>query len=650
MNPASWEQAKDVITEALKRTPSEREQFVRDRCANTTLADEIITLLAAYRDGGDFLDDPPPEEDDQLEPGTRVGPYVIIDSIGRGGMGHVFLVSDPRLRRKVALKCVIRSLAGSGERDLRILHEARAAASVTHPNVATIHDVIEHDNRAFIVMEYVEGESLAARLKRERLPIDRVIAIGRQLASALSAAHAKHVVHRDLKPCNVHFTTEGTVKVLDFGIANAPRMGTTVASRAPAIGASIQPTTRGPQPGTPPYMSPEQLMGRRVDERSDIYSLGVVLFEMATGRRPHRETEAADLVVAITQGAPRADAVDPQVPAALADVIEKALALDIEARYQSAAEVGAALASVEAELTENAKGLGELIRRWATRVAVGMLMAPPALISLGFLNSTTFNITLSRTGPFAAFGHDTTVDYLIWGIRSAVPPMAYILMAAILVTAVKFLLRLALVLFPAVNAAVTRVRANVATIATRFGMDDPVVMAQALATLGIVAIALAIWWFQDLTRAWTGGYINSSPSEWFQPLYNKNPDRGYYRIVLTLLAAGFGVALSRVISVRRRRQTTHGLPALMLLAAIVALLVVMADLPYRLFSYSEFERVDYGTDRCYDIGTSADEILIYCPELKPPRNRIIKRSDPALHRLGIVESIFTPQPSSRAGL
>jgi serine/threonine-protein kinase len=198
-----------------------------------------------------------------------------------------------------------------------------------HPNVATIHDVVEHDDRAFIVMEYVEGESLAARLKRERLPIERVVAIGRQLASALAAAHACGVVHRDLKPGNVHFATDGTVKVLDFGIANAP-------------------TPHGPQPGTPPYMSPEQLQGRAVDERSDIYSLGVVLFEMATGRRPHPETDAADLVIAIATGAPRADGVDPRVPTPLADIIATALAVDVESRYRSATEIGAALARLQA--------------------------------------------------------------------------------------------------------------------------------------------------------------------------------------------------------------------------------------------------------------------------------------------------------------
>jgi serine/threonine-protein kinase len=245
-------------------------------------------------------------------------------------MGRVFLGSDPRLRRKVALKCVMRSLPG-GERRLQILHEARAAAGIMHPNVATIHDVVEHDGRAFIVMEYVEGESLAARLKRERLPIGRAVAIGRQLASALAAAHACGVVHRDLKPGNVHFATDGSVKVLDFGIANAP-------------------TAHGPQPGTPPYMSPEQLLGQGVDERSDIYSLGVVLFEMATGRRPHLETEAGELVAAVVHGAPRADAIDPRVPKPLADIIAMALAVDVESRYRSATEIAAALQSLKFEV------------------------------------------------------------------------------------------------------------------------------------------------------------------------------------------------------------------------------------------------------------------------------------------------------------
>jgi protein kinase-like protein len=173
MDAAGWEQAKAVITAALRRPASEREQFVREQCGDTPLAGEIITMLAGYGDG-DFLaetPDDPGDESDDIQPGMKIGPYVIVDSIGRGGMGHVFLGNDPRLRRKVALKCVIRSLAANDACKKRIRAEARASARVAHPNVATIHDFVEHDDRAFIVMEYIEGESLAGRLKHERLPI-----------------------------------------------------------------------------------------------------------------------------------------------------------------------------------------------------------------------------------------------------------------------------------------------------------------------------------------------------------------------------------------------------------------------------------------------------------------------------------------------
>ena len=217
MDAAAWEQAKAVITAALRRPAAEREQFVREQCGNTPLAGEIITMLAGYGDNDSLADTAPGPGGgpDDIQPGMKIGPYVIVDSIGHGGMGQVFLGHDPRLRRKVALKCVIRSLAANDSHKTRIRDEARAAARVTHPNIATIHDVVEHEDRAFIVMEYVEGETLSARLKRARVPVDRVITIGRQLASALAAAHARGIVHRDLKPANVQITPEGTVKVLD---------------------------------------------------------------------------------------------------------------------------------------------------------------------------------------------------------------------------------------------------------------------------------------------------------------------------------------------------------------------------------------------------------------------------------------------------
>jgi serine/threonine protein kinase/tetratricopeptide (TPR) repeat protein/TolB-like protein len=359
MDAVTWERAKDLITEVLKRSPAERAAILRDRCPDPALRAEIEAMLRAYEKDPDFLEQPPAvgEEVDEfadLQPGTRVGPYVIVDRLGRGGMGQVFLSSDPRLHRKVALKCLLTSRIvdqGGDDRRRRILREARAAAAISHPNVATIYDVIEHDNRAFIVMEYVEGESLAARLKRERLSIPAILSIGRQLAAAVAAAHATGVIHRDLKPGNVQLLPDGTVKVLDFGVAKASALAS---SSAFTTERKTQGATQGGYVlvGTVGYMSPEQMLGREVDERSDIFSLGVVLYEMTTGRRPFTKSDLLDLVVTMAKRPPRVDADDPRVPAALADVIGKALQIDAADRFQSVVELEAAMSAIEAPSPE----------------------------------------------------------------------------------------------------------------------------------------------------------------------------------------------------------------------------------------------------------------------------------------------------------
>src|SRR5262245_17406106 len=275
MNAATWATAKAVIAEALTRPASERDQFLDSACTDSRLRSELRTLFAEHTP--QFLSDaitadrvfdtvPPTEPaDDYLEPATFIGPYAVIEQLGAGGMGRVYLANDTRLKRRVALKCLLSSKVGSAERRARILQEARAAARISHPNVATVYDIIEHGDRAFIVMEYVEGENLARRMSRDRLPLDRVVTIGRQLSAALGAAHAQQIVHRDLKPGNIQIARDGSVKVLDFGVAQAisigapPTDGATTAS-PPAVG-----RLGG---GTPAYMSPEQLFERPVDQRS----------------------------------------------------------------------------------------------------------------------------------------------------------------------------------------------------------------------------------------------------------------------------------------------------------------------------------------------------------------------------------------------
>jgi TolB-like protein/Flp pilus assembly protein TadD len=265
--------------------------------------------------------------------GSAVGPYQILDRIGVGGMGEVFLGHDPRLQRRVALK---RLTADAVVGD-RILREARAAARLNHPNIAAVYDVIEQDDQSFIVMEYVEGESLAARLRRGAPSVDEIRAVGRQLASALAAAHAQGVVHRDLKPANVMIARDGGIKVLDFGVA---KLSTLAAGTESVTGLAAPESTLAGNPGTPVYMSPEQLYDRPVDGRTDLYSAGVILYEMATGRRPYAETGAVALAMAMAKAPPPSPrSIVPSIHADLDAAIMRALERDPDRRFQTAREL-----------------------------------------------------------------------------------------------------------------------------------------------------------------------------------------------------------------------------------------------------------------------------------------------------------------------
>ena len=273
--------------------------------------------------------------------GTSVGPYQILEKLGAGGMGEVFLGHDPRLERRVALKCLTSEGSASPDGYARVLREARAVARLTHPHIAGVYDVLEQQGRAFIVMEYVEGISLAAHLASGPLPAAEVCSIGRQLASALGAAHAQGVIHRDLKPSNIQVMRDGSIKVLDFGVARLTPSMTTMVDTTLGEG-SLH--SLGGNPGTPIYMAPEQLRGHAVDTRSDLYSAGVILFQMATGRRPYLETTAVNLALAISADpAPSARAINPLVPVELSDAIAKALKRNPDHRYQFARQLEEAL-------------------------------------------------------------------------------------------------------------------------------------------------------------------------------------------------------------------------------------------------------------------------------------------------------------------
>jgi serine/threonine-protein kinase len=257
----------------------------------------------------------------------------------------VFLGHDPRLDRLVALKCLTSAESATADGRARILREARAAARLTHANIAGVYDVLEDGDRTFIVMEYVDGISLAAHLAGGPRPPEEVRAVGRQLASALAAAHAQGVIHRDLKPANIQLMRDGSIKVLDFGVAKLTHPAPTNVKTT--SGEVVVDKTIAGNPGTPIYMAPEQLLSRPSDARSDIYSAGAILFLMATGRRPYEETTAVGLALAMNAGAaPAAHTMNPLVSIELSEAIAKALERDPAKRYQSARELESALAAM----------------------------------------------------------------------------------------------------------------------------------------------------------------------------------------------------------------------------------------------------------------------------------------------------------------
>ena len=273
-------------------------------------------------------------------PGTRFGPYEIVRPLGAGGMGEVYEARDTRLDRSVALKILPAALAADEVARARFDREARAIAALNHPNICALHDIGDAEGQGFLVMERLEGETLQERLQRGALPIEQTIEFGIALADALDAAHGRGLIHRDLKPANVFITTRGVVKILDFGLAKSVLDSDADVTRS--VDESL--TSTGTTLGTVAYMSPEQLRGEPLDVRSDLFSFGLVLYEMATGERAF---DGATIVVAAAgilsqqPHAPRKLRAD--LPARLDQAILRALEKDRSLRYQSAADLRADL-------------------------------------------------------------------------------------------------------------------------------------------------------------------------------------------------------------------------------------------------------------------------------------------------------------------
>jgi predicted Ser/Thr protein kinase len=340
VNPEYWSRIKELFGAAIQLDPAERGRFLDDACGgNAALRREVEALIASHDAAGSFIEEPVyaavPELFETTSAaslaGRRLGAYQVLECIGQGGMGVVFLAEDTRLGRRVAMKALAPELTSDPEHRARLRREARAAAALTHPGVAAVYALEELDGVLFIVREYVPGETLREELSRGPLAPRLLAETALELARTLAATHERGVIHRDLKPENVIRTPSGGVKIVDFGLARieepsgAPR---SVVSRA------------GTFLGTPAYASPEQLGGAAVDFRTDIFSLGVMLYELATGEHPFASGSGASLVAKILDDMP------PDLslaPPGLAAILRRCLAKDPAGRYGSTRELAADL-------------------------------------------------------------------------------------------------------------------------------------------------------------------------------------------------------------------------------------------------------------------------------------------------------------------
>jgi serine/threonine protein kinase len=644
---------RSVITQIVGLPKSDRLRALQEFFPGDELSQkEMLSLLDLYDAIGvtppDELEPTPPPTaavSALLEVGTSYGPYRVVRPLGVGGMGQVFLAEDIRLGRHVALKSLAGKWLASASSRQRLMREARAVGVLAHPNIATLYDVLEDDNRLLLVMEYVDGKTVKEMIDAGPMPAGQALRVAAQIAAAIGYAHDRGVIHCDLKPANIQVGSDGVAKVLDFGLARV--------KYADADGVEKSLTGTGIMLGTPGYVAPERLLSGVLNASGDIYSIGVVLFEMVTGRRLFDRGQTPEHLFDTVSGRTlKASTVVGPLPQGLDDVIERALSVDPRMRYQSAHELTRDVQVILKSLDTASIGLNlsvpvpgpavrvpvrdaplSEVRSWlyAVAVLVGLV------VFAGLTTSVAFNRGLGRTDDFQT---ESLFMQVFWGVRSMFAPAVLGVLAIIalgVVSAiVKVPMKMASPLTDRLIPPSTRTRVLASVYRTPMAVIAPIVLVIQLITLWLL-------WSRFDSLIWTlVAFINQSTVT--ATLGALNPanaeEHRSFRQFFSFYLLAFVAAWFQVLKLRAQRGDFDGRVVVAGGLAMTLFSLMLFAAPFRIMLHNEAERVAFASQRCYLVGQHDQDALLFCPNQPPPWSRVVRLDDPQLTRDGTRENMF----------